>query len=52
MKKLVLFVAAATVGFLVRRIRRRPPDPSSLSLDEPQETVEQMERATGGPVRP
>jgi hypothetical protein len=52
MKKLALFVAVATVGFLVRRIRRRPPDPGSLSLDEPQETVEEMERAAGEPVRP
>ena len=52
MRKLVVFLAAAAVGFVVRRIRRSDPDPTSLSLDEPEQTVEKMERAAGEPVRP
>jgi hypothetical protein len=52
MRKLVMFIAAATIGYVVRRVRGAKPDPSSVSLDQPQRTVESMERATGEPVRP
>ena len=47
-----MITAVAGIGYVVRRVMGRTPDPSSVNPAQPQRKVEQMERAAGEPVRP
>lgn len=52
MRKLLLLVAAATVGYVVRRVTGRNPDPGAVNTSNPEPLVEAMQDAAGAPVRP
>ena len=53
MRKLLLrLIVPAAVGYVIRRVMGKNPEPARVSMDHPERTVERMERAAGEPVRP
>jgi hypothetical protein len=53
MRKLLFrLIVPAAVGYLIRRIQGRNPDPAGVSTAHPERTVRRMERVAGQPVRP
>jgi hypothetical protein len=54
MRKLLLVGALGVIGMIVRKLLRRSPDFTDVDRDQPQRSVETMERATDVPggVRP
>lgn len=52
MRKLFGLAAIGGIGWGLRKLMRRPPNAAEVDLRQPQKTVENMEKATGEPVRP
>jgi hypothetical protein len=52
MRKLVMLLAAASIGYAIRRVTGKNPDPGHVNVDNPEPLVDAMQRSAGAPVRP